>query len=64
MIAKILDVMVTMVCITHEMGFAKKIAGRDIFMGAGQDIEQNTPNKFSKNPESDRLQQFLDQILP
>ncbi len=70
MIAEVLDVMIelakegiTMVCVTHEMGFAKKVADRVIFMDAGQVIEQNTPNKFFENPESDRLQQFLDQIL-
>jgi len=70
MIAEVLDVMVelakeviTMVCVTHEMGFAKKVADRVVFMDAGQVIEQNTPNKFFENPESDRLQQFLNQIL-
>ncbi len=70
MIAEVLDVMIelakegiTMVCVTHEMGFAKKVADRVIFMDEGQIIEQNTPDKFFGNPESARLQLFLDQIL-
>ncbi len=70
MISEVLDVMIelakegiTMVCVTHEMGFAKKVADRVIFMDAGQVIEQNTPDKFFDNPESERLQTFLDQIL-
>lgn len=70
MISEVLDVMVelakegiTMLCVTHEMGFAKKVADRVIFMDAGQVIEQNTPDKFFENPESERLQLFLDQIL-
>ncbi|CAC9592469.1 ABC transporter, ATP-binding protein (cluster 3, basic aa/glutamine/opines) [uncultured Gammaproteobacteria bacterium] len=70
MISEVLDVMIelakegiTMVCVTHEMGFAKKVADRVIFMDVGQVIEQNTPDKFFDNPESERLQTFLDQIL-
>ena len=70
MIAEVLDVMIelakegiTMVCVTHEMGFAKKVADRVIFMDEGQVIEQNTPDKFFGSPESERLQLFLDQIL-
>jgi general L-amino acid transport system ATP-binding protein len=70
MISEVLDVMVelakegiTMICVTHEMGFAKKVADRVIFMDEGQIIEQNTPKKFFENPESERLQLFLDQIL-
>ena len=70
MISEVLDVMVelakegiTMLCVTHEMGFAKKVADRVIFMDAGQIIEENTPDKFFENPESERLQLFLDQIL-
>lgn len=70
MISEVLDVMVelakegiTMLCVTHEMGFAKKVADRVIFMDAGQVIEENTPDKFFENPESERLQTFLDQIL-
>jgi len=70
MVSEVLDVMIelakegrTMVCVTHEMGFAKKVADRVIFMDAGQIVEENTPDKFFNNPESDRLKLFLDQIL-
>ncbi len=70
MIAEVLDVMVelanegmTMLCVTHEMGFAKKVADRVIFMDAGQIVEENTPEEFFEHPESDRLQLFLSQIL-
>lgn len=70
MVSEVLDVMVeladegiTMVCVTHEMGFAKKVADRVIFMDAGQVIEENNPDDFFDNPESDRLKLFLDQIL-
>ena len=70
MVAEVLDVMIelaregrTMVCVTHEMGFAKKVADRIIFMDARQIVEENTPENFFKNPESDRLKLFLEQIL-
>jgi len=70
MISEVLDVMVelakggiTMICVTHEMGFAKKMANRIIFMDEGQIVEENDPINFFKNPESDRLQLFLSQIL-
>lgn len=70
MISEVLDVMIeladtgiTMVCVTHEMGFAKKIADRAIFMDQGQIIEENTPKEFFDHPESDRLKLFLDQVL-
>jgi len=70
MISEVLDVMVglakegiTMICVTHEMGFAKKVADRIIFMDEGQIIEENKPKPFFDNPESDRLKLFLDQIL-
>ncbi len=70
MISEVLDVIVelakegiTMLCVTHEMGFAKKVADRIIFMDEGQIIEQNEPNTFFNNPESDRLRLFLNQIL-
>ncbi len=70
MISEVLDVMVelakdgiTMICVTHEMGFAKKVADRIIFMDEGQIVEENTPDNFFNNPESARLQLFLDQIL-
>ncbi len=70
MINEVLDVMVelakenkTMICVTHEMGFAKKVADRVIFMDAGQIIEENTPDEFFNNPKSDRLKEFLSQII-
>ncbi len=70
MVSEVLDVMVelaksgkTMLCVTHEMGFAKKVADRIIFMDAGQIVEENTPENFFENPESERLQVFLEQIL-
>ena len=70
MIAEVLDVMttlaeegMTMLCVTHEMGFAKKVADRVIFMDAGQVIEQNTPTKSFENTENERTHLFLSQIL-
>ncbi len=70
MIKEVLDVMVelaeegmTMLCVTHEMGFAKTVADRVIFMESGKIIEQGSPKIFFDSPESDRLQQFLSQIL-
>ena len=53
----------TMLCVTHEMGFAKKVADRVIFMDAGQIIEENTPDEFFNNPQSDRTKLFLSQII-
>jgi general L-amino acid transport system ATP-binding protein len=70
MIAEVLDVMVslaetgmTMLCVTHEMGFARKVADRVIFMDAGQIIEENSPQAFFDNPQSERAKNFLSQIL-
>ena len=70
MIKEVLDVMVelaqegmTMLCVTHEMGFAKKVADRVIFMDAGQIVEQNGPEEFFNNPQNERTQAFLSQIL-
>ena len=71
MISEVLDVMVelaeeggmTMLCVTHEMGFAKQVADRVIFMDAGQIIEENTPDEFFENPQSERTQLFLSQII-
>ncbi|MCK5902371.1 MAG: amino acid ABC transporter ATP-binding protein [Cocleimonas sp.] len=71
MISEVLDVMIelaneggmTMVCVTHEMGFAKQVADRVIFMDAGQIIEENTPTEFFDNPQSERTQLFLSQII-
>ena len=70
MISEVLDVMVslaesgmTMLCVTHEMGFARKVANRVIFMDGGEIIEQNEPEEFFNNPQSDRTKLFLSQIL-
>ena len=70
MIKEVLDVMVnlahegmTMLVVTHEMGFAREVANRVIFMDAGQIIEENEPNEFFNNPQSDRTKLFLSQIL-
>ena len=70
MIAEVLDVMVslaesgmTMLCVTHEMGFARRVATRVIFMDGGEIIEQNEPEEFFNNPQSDRTKLFLSQIL-
>jgi general L-amino acid transport system ATP-binding protein len=70
MIKEVLDVMVelaeegmTMICVTHEMGFARKVADRVIFMDAGQIVEENTPTEFFDNPQNERTQLFLSQIL-
>ena len=70
MVREVLDVMVelahegmTMLCVTHEMGFAQAVANRVIFMDQGQIVEQNTPGEFFNNPQSDRTKLFLSQIL-
>jgi general L-amino acid transport system ATP-binding protein len=70
MISEVLDVMVglaesgmTMLVVTHEMGFAKRVADRVIFMDQGEIVEQNTPDEFFTNPKSDRTKLFLSQIL-
>ena len=53
----------TMLCVTHEMGFAKTIADRVIFMDEGRIVEENEPGKFFANPEHERTKLFLSQIL-
>ena len=70
MINEVLDVMVeladtgiTMVCVTHEMGFARKVADTMVFMEEGQIVEVAPPETFFTNPESDRCRAFLGQIL-
>jgi general L-amino acid transport system ATP-binding protein len=71
MVKEVLDVMVglaeesgmTMLCVTHEMGFARKVADRVIFMDQGEIIEQNTPDAFFDNPQNERTKLFLSQIL-
>jgi general L-amino acid transport system ATP-binding protein len=70
MISEVLDVMVelaeegmTMLCVTHEMGFAKKVANRVIFMDVGEIIEENEPLEFFNNPQNERTKLFLSQII-
>ncbi|MFM8700400.1 MAG: amino acid ABC transporter ATP-binding protein [Hyphomicrobiales bacterium] len=70
MVKEVLDTMVTlaqegmtMICVTHEMGFARQVANRVIFMDQGQIIEANTPDEFFKNPQHERTKLFLSQIL-
>ena len=70
MVKEVLDTMVTlaqegmtMICVTHEMGFARQVASRVIFMDQGQIVEVNTPDEFFKNPQHERTKLFLSQIL-
>jgi len=70
MIKEVLDTMIelanegmTMLCVTHEMGFAQAVADRVIFMDQGQIVEQNNPTEFFNNPQSERTKLFLSQIL-
>ncbi|MCC8934214.1 amino acid ABC transporter ATP-binding protein [Rhizobium sp. 'Codium 1'] len=70
MVKEVLDTMVglaeegmTMICVTHEMGFARQVADRVIFMDQGQIVEQNSPSEFFDNPQHERTQLFLSQIL-
>jgi general L-amino acid transport system ATP-binding protein len=70
MIKEVLEVMIelagqgmTMLCVTHEMGFAKAVADRVIFMDQGQIVEQNTPEEFFSHPKSERSKDFLSKIL-
>ena len=70
MIKEVLDTMIelaeegmTMLCVTHEMGFAQAVANRAIFMDQGQIVEENTPTEFFNNPKSERTKLFLSQIL-
>jgi general L-amino acid transport system ATP-binding protein len=53
----------TMVCVTHEMGFARQVADRVVFMDRGEIVEVGTPNEMFENPQTDRLRLFLSQIL-
>ena len=53
----------TMICVTHEMGFAREVATRVLFMDGGKIAEQGTPDEIFENPKSERLQQFLNAIL-
>jgi general L-amino acid transport system ATP-binding protein len=70
MVKEVLDTMVdlaregmTMLCVTHEMGFARAVADRVIFMDRGEIVEQNTPEAFFDSPQNERSRQFLSQIL-
>ena len=70
MIKEVLDTMIglaqdgmTMVCVTHEMGFARQVADRVVFMDRGEVVEQGPPNTLFENPQTDRLKLFLSQIL-
>ncbi|MBT5094576.1 MAG: amino acid ABC transporter ATP-binding protein, partial [Halobacteriovoraceae bacterium] len=70
MVKEVLDVMVglaedgmTMLCVTHEMGFARQVADRVIFMDEGQIVEEADPETFFNNPQSERSKEFLGQIL-
>jgi general L-amino acid transport system ATP-binding protein len=70
MIKEVLETMVslaedgmTMICVTHEMGFARQVANRVIFMDRGQIVEQNEPKEFFSNPQHERTKLFLSQIL-
>lgn len=70
MISEVLDVMVsladegmTMVCVTHEMGFARQVADRVIFMADGEIVEEGEPEAFFTNPQNERTQDFLSQII-
>ena len=70
MVGEVLDLMkqlaeegMTMIVVTHEMGFAREVASRVMFMADGHVLEQNTPEEFFKNPQNDRLKDFLGKIL-
>ncbi len=70
MIGGVLDVMrdlahenYTIVCVTHEMGFAKEVCNRIVFMDEGEILEENTPNEFFTNPKTERAQKFLKEVL-
>jgi general L-amino acid transport system ATP-binding protein len=70
MVKEVLDVMknlaregITMLCVTHEMGFAREVADRVVFMDRGQIVEENTPEQFFTNPRHERTKLFLSQIL-
>ena len=70
MIKEVLDVMIelarsgmTMLVVTHEMGFARSVADRMVFMDQGEIVEQSPPSEFFTNPQSDRTKLFLSQIL-
>ena len=70
MVGEVLDVMkalahdgMTMVVVTHEMGFAREVGSRVVFMDGGKVVEENTPNELFSHPQSERLQSFLAKVL-
>ena len=70
MVSEVLETMIelaksgmTMICVTHEMGFARQVADRIVFMAYGEIVEQNSPEEFFNNPQHERTKVFLDQIL-
>ena len=71
MVKEVLDVMIglaqesgmTMLCVTHEMGFARKVADRVIFMDRGEIVEQGAPERFFADPQTERARLFLSQIV-
>ena len=70
MVKEVLDTMIglaeegmTMLCVTHEMGFARSVADRVLFMDRGEIVEQAPPETFFTNPQHERLRDFLGQIL-
>ena len=70
MVGEVLELMkelaregMTMVCVTHEMGFAREVADRIVFMADGQIIEEGTPEHFFTNPKNERVRQFLSKIV-
>ena len=70
MVAEVLETMIelaksgmTMICVTHEMGFARQVADRIVFMADGEIVEQSSPEEFFNNPQHERTKGFLDQIL-
>ena len=70
MVGEVLEVMkelakngMTMVCVTHEMGFAKEVANRVLFMADGKILEEGTPQEIFENPQHHRLQDFLAKVL-
>ena len=71
MVKEVLDTMVglaedgmTMICVTHEMGFARQVADRVIFMASGAIVEEGPPQEFFRNPSHERTRKFLGEILP
>jgi len=70
MVNEVLDVMLdlakegrTMLCVTHEMGFARQAANRVVFMDEGEIVEENTPQAFFRSPKNPRSKAFLDKVL-